>query len=334
MANRGKQRASSSNQIYLPEPRSENLDWSEAVPFRRHRVAGDGHCFFRALTCALSNFEDCAKERGKVIPRVKVTSSGDPYKNHMGYRVDAIDAVSECDTINAQEKEAVLNRLISGVTATARRSYDRWAEDLEMGPLATRLGIRLFIYEPGSIGTELVWGKYGPSDGREVYLYNPDIVHFDALERLDEAPSSQAASSSSSLPPPAPKQKLKKPGAGPPPKRSKKGGGEYEEYLNEIEARKQRMIEKLDELDASIAELEDVSRQIRANGDASDLHEEIATHLDAAGRERTRLAEAYTLLLEEEKNAFLSLRRAEGELLCRNEQTLRDIAREMIAYST
>lgn len=336
MASRGKRRASasSSNSMYLPDPRDEILDWSETVLFRRHPVAPDGHCFFRALTCVLSNFEDCSKERGKLVAREKVTSSGAPYKNHMGYREDAIDAVYHCDTINSEEKQAVLDRLISGATATAQNSGDRWAEDLEMGPLAARLGIRLFIYEPGSVGTELAWGKYGPEDGREVYLYNPDTIHFDALERIDEPSQSSRAPSSSSLPSPGSKQKLPKSAAGPPSKRSKKVKAEFQEYLNEIEARERRMMEKLDEVDASIADLEVLSAEILSNGEQSDLHEEIDTHLDTARRERARLADAHALLLEEQKSAFLSLTRAEVELPRRDERARRDIARALIAYCT
>ena len=46
------------------------------------------------------------------------------------------------------KKNEVLTRLIKGRKATNKNSFDRWAEDLEIGPLAARLKIHLFIYEP------------------------------------------------------------------------------------------------------------------------------------------------------------------------------------------
>ena len=76
------------------------------------------------------------------------------------------------------------------------RIQDRFVEDLEIGPLARKLGIRIHVYENKLVATP--WTVFNNQPGLEgVYMYNPSNGHYDALELLDEwqADSSTASTS-------------------------------------------------------------------------------------------------------------------------------------------
>lgn len=165
--------------LTLPHPIT-----GEPATFRLHEVDGDGHCFFRALACALSGFQQCSK-RAQEMDEI--------YKT---LRQDAIDAVRDCTVMTQEDKTRAVARLSKGAKARSRH-IDRWVEDLEIGPLARQLRKRIHIYEnkPTEPWIELGFheSRYGDPD---VFLYNPSNIHYDALELLDasQAPPSTAPS--------------------------------------------------------------------------------------------------------------------------------------------
>lgn len=317
----------------LPDPRIRPIDWSETVRFQTHPVPGDGHCFFRALTCALSDFQDCGTGNAEKAQanKIKISPSGRPYKNHFGYRKDAIEALEQFPNISAAAKEEALDRLRRGAKAPAKRSRERWAEDWEMSPLAAKLGIRLFIYEPATIGDEVAWSEYGDGD-REVYILNRDNIHFDALERIDGARDTPPAAASTSRPP------VHKP----PGKKQKSAPSvdyqDYQDYLDDLEARKESVEEAVRQLDASIAELEDLREhlreQVRTDPTVATIYDDrqIAKQLDAARKERAGLEDLQNRLTEKEGSLLQSLGRAESKLTRRDFNSRRDIARAMISF--
>lgn len=148
--------------LNLPDP------WTgEPRRFRRHRVLGDGHCFYRALACALSKFQECSQ---------KEQSDG----LHLVLRDNAVDALAKRNASEEFKSENIERVLIGSAHDSDPRA--RWAEDPEIAALSTFLNINFRIFE-----TERnEWTAYYFNDtGQNVFLIHQGL-HFDALQLIED----------------------------------------------------------------------------------------------------------------------------------------------------